>query len=150
MSTTLAPLRKWVDEVVALTQPDHVVWCDGSDAENARLVELMLGTGDLLDALLHRLPAAEAELPSTGVSLELEKILSSPFVHAPAMRYGTRSSMIVHWHADGRLDAREWTHQPALLHGAADRAPCWPLAGSSCTLLASDLQLAGAQPAQRL
>jgi phosphoenolpyruvate carboxykinase (GTP) len=48
MSTTLAPLRKWVDEVVALTNPDQVVWCDGSDAENARLIELMLGTGDLL------------------------------------------------------------------------------------------------------
>jgi len=48
MSTTLAALQTWVDEVVALTQPDRVQWCDGSDAEYARLVELMLATGDLL------------------------------------------------------------------------------------------------------
>ena len=47
-ATTLAALQTWVDEVVALTQPDQVHWCDGSEAENARLVELMLGTGDLL------------------------------------------------------------------------------------------------------
>jgi phosphoenolpyruvate carboxykinase (GTP) len=48
MSTTLAALQTWVDEVVALTQPDQVQWCDGSEAEYSRLVELMLGTGDLL------------------------------------------------------------------------------------------------------
>jgi phosphoenolpyruvate carboxykinase (GTP) len=47
-ATTLAPLRQWVDDVVALTQPDHVHWCDGSDAENERLVEKMLATGDLV------------------------------------------------------------------------------------------------------
>lgn len=48
MSTKLAALQKWVDEVVALTQPDQVHWCDGSEAENAKLVEMMLGTGDLI------------------------------------------------------------------------------------------------------
>jgi phosphoenolpyruvate carboxykinase (GTP) len=47
MSTKLAALQKWVDEVVALTQPDQVHWCDGSEAENRKLVELMLATGDL-------------------------------------------------------------------------------------------------------
>lgn len=48
MTSTLASLTQWVDSVAQLTQPDAVHWCDGSDAENARLVELMLATGDLV------------------------------------------------------------------------------------------------------
>ena len=42
MPSQLASLKQWVDDVARLTQPDQVHWCDGSDAENARLVELML------------------------------------------------------------------------------------------------------------
>jgi phosphoenolpyruvate carboxykinase (GTP) len=56
MSTTLASLQEWVDAVAALTQPDQVHWCDGSDAENARLVEGMLGTGDLIRLNEHTHP----------------------------------------------------------------------------------------------
>jgi len=52
MSSQLASLNDWVASVARLTQPDAIHWCDGSDAENARLVELMLSTGDL-----HRLDA---------------------------------------------------------------------------------------------
>jgi len=37
-----------VDEVARKTRPDRVVWCDGSDAENARLVEGMLADGTLI------------------------------------------------------------------------------------------------------
>ncbi len=48
MSSQLAALNEWVAQVAQLTQPDAVHWCDGSDAENARLVELMLATGDLV------------------------------------------------------------------------------------------------------
>jgi phosphoenolpyruvate carboxykinase (GTP) len=48
MSSQLAALNEWVDAVAKLTQPDRIEWCDGSDAENARLVELMLATGDLI------------------------------------------------------------------------------------------------------
>ena len=47
MSSKLAALSQWVDTVAALTQPDRIQWCDGSDAENTRLTELMLATGDL-------------------------------------------------------------------------------------------------------
>jgi phosphoenolpyruvate carboxykinase (GTP) len=62
MSTNLSSLKKWVDEVVALTQPDQVHWCDGTEAENATLVQMMLATGDLIrlneqthpDCYLHR------------------------------------------------------------------------------------------------
>ena len=37
-----------MDEVARKTRPDRVVWCDGSDAENARLVEGMLADGTLI------------------------------------------------------------------------------------------------------
>jgi phosphoenolpyruvate carboxykinase (GTP) len=40
-------LKSWVDDVTALTKPKDVHWCDGSEAENARLVDDMLGTGTL-------------------------------------------------------------------------------------------------------
>lgn len=50
--------------------------------------------GELFDLLADRTPAADNDgLPSTGVSLEWERILSSPFVLNE--RYGTRSSTIV-------------------------------------------------------
>ena len=47
--TRLSSLQQWVDEVVALTRPDRVVWCDGSDAEAAALREAMLADGTLLE-----------------------------------------------------------------------------------------------------
>ena len=46
--TRLASLQQWVDEVAALTRPDRVVWCDGSDAEAAALQDAMMADGTLL------------------------------------------------------------------------------------------------------
>ena len=48
MTTTLDSLRAWVDEVASLTQPDTIHWCDGSDTENERLIDEMLGDETLI------------------------------------------------------------------------------------------------------
>jgi phosphoenolpyruvate carboxykinase (GTP) len=40
------PLEKWVDEAARLTKPDRVVYCDGSEAENRRIIAEMLKDAD--------------------------------------------------------------------------------------------------------
>ncbi|MGO4262558.1 phosphoenolpyruvate carboxykinase (GTP) [Lysobacter sp. TAB13] len=45
--SSLAALNEWVAQVAALTQPDKIQWCDGSDAENQALIAQMLADGTL-------------------------------------------------------------------------------------------------------
>ena len=67
MRSQLEALNRWIDEVAALTQPDQVQWCDGSEAEYRALVALMLERGDLIalnpqthpDCYLHRSDPAD-------------------------------------------------------------------------------------------
>ncbi|MGE4071456.1 MAG: phosphoenolpyruvate carboxykinase (GTP) [Lysobacterales bacterium] len=62
MSSQLAILNQWVQEVAALTEPDQIRWCDGSESERRELEALMVENGDLLplnpdthpDCFLHR------------------------------------------------------------------------------------------------
>lgn len=62
MTSQLQSLNNWVADVARLTRPDAIYWCDGSDAEAARLTEQMLASGELLalnpdthpDCHLHR------------------------------------------------------------------------------------------------
>ncbi len=41
-------LLEWVEEVAALTQPDEVIWCDGSQDEWERLTQQMVDSGTLI------------------------------------------------------------------------------------------------------
>jgi phosphoenolpyruvate carboxykinase (GTP) len=40
------PLENWVEESARLTKPDRIVYCDGSEAENQRVIAEMLSAGD--------------------------------------------------------------------------------------------------------
>ncbi len=65
----------------------------------------------LLALLADAEPAAEHELPQTGVPLEWERRLSSIFIASP--EYGTRASTALIRHADGSLDIIERSFGPA-------------------------------------
>ena len=45
--SALPALNAWVTDVAALTRPAAIQWCDGSDEENADLIERMLADGTL-------------------------------------------------------------------------------------------------------
>ncbi|MDD4139523.1 MAG: phosphoenolpyruvate carboxykinase, partial [Eubacteriales bacterium] len=38
-------LQEWINEIANLCQPDHVHWCDGSEEENQKLLQLMVDNG---------------------------------------------------------------------------------------------------------
>jgi phosphoenolpyruvate carboxykinase (GTP) len=44
----VTPAERWVEDVEKMVRPERVVWCDGSAAENQRLVEEMLADETLL------------------------------------------------------------------------------------------------------
>lgn len=81
----------------------------------------MAATTRLTAALadVRRVPAQE--LPQTGVPLDMEHGLSSPFVSLPERGYGTRSSLVLSVQMSKastapsawRVDVDEWTHVPA-------------------------------------
>lgn len=65
----------------------------------------------LLAALADPTPAADADLPDTGVGLELERLLSPAFIASPA--YGTRCTTIVTLRRDGSARFTEWRFDPS-------------------------------------
>jgi uncharacterized protein with NRDE domain len=69
---------------------------------------------DALAAMGDRHPADDDQLPETGVGLEMERMLSSPFIVGE--RYGTRAMTWLSWHASGRIEIGERRFGP---HGVA-------------------------------
>jgi uncharacterized protein with NRDE domain len=60
-----------------------------------------------LSSLRDDTPAADTDLPRTGVSADWERWLSAAFIRAPG--YGTRCSTVLTLHRDGDVAFREWT-----------------------------------------
>jgi phosphoenolpyruvate carboxykinase (GTP) len=55
---TAAPeaVRKWVEEIAALTEPERIFWCDGSEAEQAALYAAAVADGILQPLNPEKLP----------------------------------------------------------------------------------------------
>jgi uncharacterized protein with NRDE domain len=67
-------------------------------------------------ALTDAQPVPDRHLPHTGVPVDLERSLSSPFVRMADRAYGTRTSQIVSLQALAQgveVTMHEWTHDPA-------------------------------------
>lgn len=47
--TTNTHLTAWVDEMARMCKPDHIYWCDGSEAERERVLAEALSSGVLLE-----------------------------------------------------------------------------------------------------
>lgn len=73
--------------------------------------------------------AADADLPATGLTLERERLLSSPFIVSPD--YGTRCSTIIAVHASGRALFSEISYGP---DGQATERHDWPFIVESAVL----------------
>lgn len=78
----------------------------------------------LYEALADSTPATDDELPHTGIPLERERLLSSPFIVSP--NYGTRASSVLALHADGRGELHERRFSPeGVVIGDSDLAFAW-------------------------
>jgi phosphoenolpyruvate carboxykinase (GTP) len=49
-------IERWVKEVSALTEPDRIVYCDGSELEKDQLIKECLASGELLELDQQKLP----------------------------------------------------------------------------------------------
>ena len=49
-------IRAWIDEVAAMTRPDRVVVCDGSEAEKDQLTAECVASGELIELNQQKLP----------------------------------------------------------------------------------------------
>ncbi|HVN34831.1 MAG TPA: NRDE family protein [Casimicrobiaceae bacterium] len=76
---------------VTRTKALVAAWCAAAETDIAPLFAM----------LADRRVASDAELPSTGVTLERERLLSAPFIVSPA--YGTRCSTVLTVDRDGAV-----------------------------------------------
>lgn len=76
----------------------------------AASVERQRWPEEALQAMRDPHPAADHQLPDTGVGLELERRLSAAFI--VGQDYGTRATTWLEWRADGRLSIGEQRFGP--------------------------------------
>lgn len=67
----------------------------------------------LLDALYNAEPAADSELPDTGVGIERERLVSSMFIKGPTFGYGSRCSTVLMIDRDDQVFFRERVYDTA-------------------------------------
>src|SRR5215208_6962299 len=53
---THAGIRKWVDEVAAMTRPDRILFIDGSDGEKQELIKESVASGELIEINQQKMP----------------------------------------------------------------------------------------------
>jgi len=51
-----AGIRKWVDEIAAMTRPDRILFIDGSEGEKQEIVNECLSTGELIELNQQKMP----------------------------------------------------------------------------------------------
>jgi len=82
----------------------------GKAALRKLLDEEDIQSESLLEFLSDRTTAPDDLLPDTGVGIEMERVLSAPFVAIPG--YGTRCSTAILVNNDGQVEFTERTHVP--------------------------------------
>ena len=55
-------VTKWIDEMAAMTQPDKIVWIDGSEAQAEKLRKEACSTGELIKLNEELLPKKRTEI----------------------------------------------------------------------------------------
>ena len=71
----------------------------------------------LMEILTDHRTADDAQLPSTGVSLDVERLLSSRFIRSPG--YGTRACSVLSFDTRGRIEFSEQNYPDADHRGAS-------------------------------
>jgi phosphoenolpyruvate carboxykinase (GTP) len=56
MADKRSGITRWVNDISALTTPDRVVYCDGSEAEKQALIRECLASGELIELNQQKLP----------------------------------------------------------------------------------------------
>lgn len=79
--------------------------------DSLRLADMDRALEDALVLLRDDAQARDEDLPDTGVSIEWERLLSSPFIISPD--YGTRCSTIIAIGVDGRALISEVSYDPS-------------------------------------
>jgi phosphoenolpyruvate carboxykinase (GTP) len=51
-----AGIRQWVDEIAAMTRPDRILFCDGSESERQQLIAECVASGELIELNQQKMP----------------------------------------------------------------------------------------------
>ena len=133
--TSSRALRDWVKEVAALTKPDAIVWCDGTQAEKDRLTKQAVAAGILIELNQQKRPGCylHRSNPNDVARTEQLTFVCTPNkIDAGPTNNWSRSRRHLRQVARmaRRLDARAHDVRGALRDGPARIAACRKSASS--------------------